>query len=195
MMTALRLNRRHFCGAVTATLAAGQLSLPGFAERTNAKAEVAQQTGRDTTAIRPFRIYVPEAELTELRRRPLDYGLRLAQMRSETVRFKHENALPLIVTHGWPGSITEQLKIARTCVTLMKRLGYARFVAQGGDAGGIITNSMAQQAPPELIGMHTNFHGTAPLRKKCAPASGPSAQCESSRDAHSPGLRKQLGQA
>ena len=122
------------------------------------------------------------------------------------VRSKHENALPLIVTHGWPGSIIEQLKIidpltnptahggtasdafhlvipsmpgygysgkptttgwdaahiARAWVVLMKRLGYTRFVAQGGDWGAIITDLMATQAPPELLGIHTNLPGIFP---------------------------------
>jgi pimeloyl-ACP methyl ester carboxylesterase len=123
------------------------------------------------------------------------------------VRSKHENALPLIVTHGWPGSITEQLKIidpltnptahggkasdafhvvipsmpgygfsgkpattgwnsahiARAWVVLMKRLGYTRFVAQGGDWGAIITEIMGAQAPPELLGIHTNMANVIPL--------------------------------
>jgi pimeloyl-ACP methyl ester carboxylesterase len=122
------------------------------------------------------------------------------------VRSKHDNALPLIVTHGWPGSIIEQLKIidpltnptaygasasdafhvvipsvpgygfsgkpassgwgpprvARAWVELMKRLGYTRFVAQGGDIGALISNAMAEQMPPELLGIHTNFPGTIP---------------------------------
>jgi pimeloyl-ACP methyl ester carboxylesterase len=122
------------------------------------------------------------------------------------VRSKHHDALPLIVTHGWPGSVIEQLKIigrltdptadgasaadafhlvipslpgygfsgkpttigwgpsriARAWVALMKRLGYSRFVAQGGDWGGLITEVMATQAPPELLGVHTNFPATVP---------------------------------
>jgi pimeloyl-ACP methyl ester carboxylesterase len=132
------------------------------------------------------------------------------------VRSKHENAFPLIVTHGWPGSIVEQLKIidpltnptahggsasdafdvvipslpgygysgkptttgwnpdriARAWVTLMKRLGYTKFVAQGGDWGAVITELMALQAPPELLGIHTNMPGIFPAEIDAAAFSG-----------------------
>jgi pimeloyl-ACP methyl ester carboxylesterase len=132
------------------------------------------------------------------------------------VRSKHENALPLIVTHGWPGSIIEQLKIidplvnptahgasasdafhviipsmpgygfsgkptttgwdpshiARAWVVLMKRLGYTKFVAQGGDWGAIITDVMATQGHPELIGIHSNMPGVVPPEIDKAAATG-----------------------
>jgi pimeloyl-ACP methyl ester carboxylesterase len=124
------------------------------------------------------------------------------------VRSRHENALPLIITHGWPGSVIELLKvigpltdptahggseadafhvvipsmpgygfsgkptatgwgpehIARAWVELMRRLGYSPFVAQGGDWGAVVTDLMAKQEPPELLGMHTNMAGALPPR-------------------------------
>jgi pimeloyl-ACP methyl ester carboxylesterase len=122
------------------------------------------------------------------------------------VRSKHPGALPLIVTHGWPGSIIEQLKIidpltnptahggnasdafdlvipsipgygfsgkptatgwdpariARAWIVLMQRVGYTRYVAQGGDWGSPISELMAIAAPPELLAIHVNLPGTVP---------------------------------
>jgi pimeloyl-ACP methyl ester carboxylesterase len=132
------------------------------------------------------------------------------------VRSKHENALPLVVNHGWPGSIIEQLKIIEPLtnptayggtaadafhvvipsmpgfgfsgkptatgweparigsawITLMKRLGYDRFVATGGDWGGLIVDLMALQGAPELIGIHTNFPGSVPPEIEAAAVAG-----------------------
>ncbi len=122
------------------------------------------------------------------------------------VRSKNPNALPIIITHGWPGSIIEQLKVigpltdptanggqvedsfdvvipslpgygfsgvptvtgwdpvrvASAWIVLMKRLGYDRYVAQGGDWGNAVTEQMAVQTPPGLLGIHTNMPATVP---------------------------------
>ncbi|MFE9626718.1 epoxide hydrolase family protein [Streptomyces sp. NPDC006527] len=122
------------------------------------------------------------------------------------VRSKHESALPLIVTHGWPGSVVEQLKIiepltdptahggdasdafhlvipsmpgygfsgkptstgwgperiARAWAELMKRLGYTKYAAQGGDWGAVVTDTMALQQPEGLVGIHTNMPKVVP---------------------------------
>src|SRR5215216_6148381 len=132
------------------------------------------------------------------------------------VRSKEKNALPVIVTHGWPGSIIEQLKIvdplvnptayggsasdafdvvipsmpgygfsgkptttgwdqariARAWAVLMKRLGYTRYVAQGGDWGAIVNDLMATQGHPEFIGFHTNLPGVIPPEVNKAAATG-----------------------
>jgi pimeloyl-ACP methyl ester carboxylesterase len=132
------------------------------------------------------------------------------------VRSKHDAALPLIVTHGWPGSIIEQMKIidpltnptahgvspsdafdlvipsmpgygfsgkptttgwdpahiARAWDVLMKRLGYHRYVAQGGDWGAVVVDQMGLQAPAGLIGIHTNMPGIFPAEIDAAAFSG-----------------------
>jgi pimeloyl-ACP methyl ester carboxylesterase len=228
----------------------------------------------DATAIRPFQVNVPEAELSELRRRvkatrlperetvsdfsqgvPLDtveklarywateYDWRKVEARLNAVpnfiteidgldihfihvRSKHENALPVIITHGWPGSIVEQLKliepltnptahggsaadafhvvipsipgygfsgkpsgtgwgpdrIARAWVVLMQRLGYTKYVAQGGDWGAVITDTMGLLAPPELLGIHTNMPGIFPNNIDGAAFSGAPAPAGLSAD-------------
>src|SRR5688572_224833 len=249
-------DRRSFCGAAAATVAAGSLGLSVlYSQRSQAMNAVVEQMSSDKTAVRPFRVDVPDAELTELRRRikstrfpekepvadmsqgvPLatveklarywanEYDWRKCEAKFNAfpnfiteidgldihfihARSKHENALPIIVTHGWPGSVVWFLKvieplinptahggsasdafhvvvpsmpgygysgkptstgwgpdrIARAWAVLMNRLGYTRYVAQGGDWGAIITDLMAAQAPPGLIGMHTNMPAVVPL--------------------------------
>ncbi len=239
---------------------------------------IATEEGREQaaakTALRPFRVNVPEAELTELRRRvkttawperetvrDATQGVQLATMQALArywatdydwrkieakmnalpqfmteidgldihfihVRSKHENALPLIVTHGWPGSIIEQMKIidpltnptahggnasdafhlvipsmpgygysgkptttgwdvphiARAWVLLMKRLGYKKFVAQGGDWGAVVVDMMGVLAPPELLGIHTNMPGIFPADIDGAAFSGAPAPSGLSAD-------------
>ena len=132
------------------------------------------------------------------------------------VRSKNENALPVIITHGWPGSIIEQMKVigpltdpvayggkaedafdvvipsipghgfsgkptelgwnpvrvADAWIALMKRLGYKKYVAQGGDWGNAISEIMALKAPPELLGIHTNMAATVPADISKALSSG-----------------------
>lgn len=142
------------------------------------------------------------------------------------VRSRHDNALPIIITHGWPGSIIEQLKIiepltnptahggsasdafhvvipslpgygfsgkprepgwnppriAKAWAVLMQRLGYTKYVAQGGDWGNAITELMAVQEPPGLVGIHTNMAATVPAEISKALAAGGPAPAELSPD-------------
>jgi len=236
---------------------------------------IATQQGReqtaDTTAIRPFQVNVPEAELTELRRRieatrwpskelvaersqgvqlatlqalarywTIEYGWRKCEARLNAlpqftteidgveihfihVRSRHENAVPMIMTHGWPGSVIELLetvgpltdptahggtpedafhlvlpslpgygfsaeptelgwesgRIARAWAELMDRLGYTRYVAQGGDVGALVTDVMGRQAPAGLVGIHLNLLAAAPFIVDLLPA-----ESEQERAAH-----------
>jgi pimeloyl-ACP methyl ester carboxylesterase len=142
------------------------------------------------------------------------------------VRSPHQNAMPLIVTHGRPGSVIEQLKLiepltnptahggpasdafdvvipsmpgfgfsgkptapgwddegtGRAWIELMKRLGYTRFVAQGGDTGSPITQAMAVQAPPELLGIHISFASVIPADVGAALARGEPAPADLSAE-------------
>jgi pimeloyl-ACP methyl ester carboxylesterase len=142
------------------------------------------------------------------------------------VRSKHPNALPMIITHGWPGSVFEQLKvidpltnptahggtaadafdvvipslpgygfsgkptelgwdpirIARAWAVLMPRLGYTRYVAQGGDWGNAVTEQMALQRPPGLVAIHTNMPATVPDEIAKALAAGNPAPAGLSAD-------------
>jgi pimeloyl-ACP methyl ester carboxylesterase len=201
------------------------------------------------TAIRPFTVNVPEADLVDLRRRiaatrwptnelveDRSQGVQLATLRALAeywttehdwraceaklnalpqfkteidgvdihfihVKSQHEDALPLIITHGWPGSVIELLgvvdrltnptahggraedafdlvlpslpgygfsseptelgwdvgRIGVAWAELMRRLGYTRYVAQGGDVGSAVTDAMARQAPEGLVGVHLNL--------------------------------------
>ncbi len=223
-----------------------------------------QRAATEDTAIRPFRINVPEEALVDLRRRVLatrwpdretvpdqSQGIQLAKIKPLVehwgsgydwrkaeaklnalpqfmtaidgvdiqfihVRSKHPKALPLIMTHGWPGSVFELLKtvgpltdptahggqaedafdlvlpsmpgygfsgkptdtgwdpnrIARAWAELMKRLGYTRYVAQGGDWGSPVSSAMARQAPTGLLGIHINLPATIPLEVDQALAAG-----------------------
>jgi len=160
MQKTLGLNRRRFCGATAASIAAGTLGLPLlFSEGSNAMSAVVQPKGSDPTAIRPFHVNFPEAKLADLRKRvnatiwpdkepvpDASQGVQLATIQKLArywgteydwrpcearlnalpnfiteidgldihfihVRSKQKNALPIIITHGWPGSVVEQLKL------------------------------------------------------------------------------------
>ena len=226
------------------------------------KAPSAPATGE--TAIRPFRVNIPEEALVDMKRRlaatrfpgketvgdrsqgvklanfeefvrywGTDYDWRKAEAKLNAlpqfmttidgvdihfihVRSKEPNALPVIVTHGYPGSVIEQLKIidpltnptvyggkaddafdvvipsipgfgfsgkptgtgwnpdriASAWAELMKRLGYTRYVAQGGDWGSPISGAMARQAAPGLLGIHINLPATVPPEISAALAAG-----------------------
>ena len=215
---------------------------------------VTTETSADATAIRPFKIEFPEADLEDLRARiaatrwpeketvaddsqgvtlatiqalarhwQTEYDWRRCEERLNAlpqfvteidgldihfvhVRSAHEDALPLIVSHGWPGSIIEQLKLIDPLVNptahgasasdafhvvipsmpgygfsgkpaqtgwgpermagawaeLMQRLGYTRYVAQGGDWGAFVVDQMGLQAPVGLLAIHTNMPATVP---------------------------------
>jgi pimeloyl-ACP methyl ester carboxylesterase len=251
-------NRRRFFAAAAATVAAGPLGLLTFSRRLEAMTETLTAVDRPTvngrSDIRPFKVNIPEAQLTDLRRRikatkwperetvtdssqgvqlattqalarywATEHDWRKAEARLNSfpnfitdvdgldihflhARSKHENALPLIITHGWPGSVIEQLKviepltdptahggtagdafhvvvpslpgygfsgkptapgwnpvsIAKAWATLMQRLGYTKYVAQGGDWGNAISEVMALQQPSGLLGIHTNMAATVP---------------------------------
>jgi len=223
---------------------------------------VTQRQSTEATAIRPFRVNVPETDLAELRRRVAatrwprkelvtdrsqgvqlptvqalarywtnDYDWRKCEARLNAlpqfiteidgvdihfvhVRSGHENALPLIMTHGWPGSVIELLEtvgpltdptahggkpddafhlvlpslpgygfsgeptelgwesghIAGAWAKLMKRLGYTRYVAQGGDVGALVTDAMGRQSPQGLVGIHINLFAAALGLKDHLPA-------------------------
>jgi pimeloyl-ACP methyl ester carboxylesterase len=225
-------------------------------------------TATTDTAIRPFRIEVPQQEIDELRRRveatrwpsgelvaDRSQGVQLAtaqglarywtteydwrrcearlnalpQFKTEIdgvdihfvhVRSQHENALPLIMTHGWPGSVVELLetvgpltdptahggraedafdlvlpslpgygfsgeptelgwwpgRIAPAWAELMHRLGYTRYVAQGGDVGAAVTDTMGRQAPQGLVGIHTNLLVPALANAQALASAEPSAE-------------------
>jgi pimeloyl-ACP methyl ester carboxylesterase len=237
--------------AVAALFATSCFAASAQAEGGGTQSRVSSSDG---SAIRPFRVSIPQSALDNLRRRiratqwpeketvtdttqgvPLATMQELARYWATTydwrkveaklnalpqfittidgldihfihVRSKHKNALPLIVTHGWPGSIIEQLKIiapltdptayggraedafdlvipsmpgygfsgkptgtgwgpermARAWAELMKRLGYTRYVAQGGDWGAFVVDQMGLQAPHGLLAIHTNMPATVP---------------------------------
>jgi pimeloyl-ACP methyl ester carboxylesterase len=161
------------------------------------------------------------------------------------VRSRHDDALPIVITHGWPGSVLEQMKlidpltnptahggsaadafhvvipsipgfgfsgkptatgwdpprIARAWTALMRRLGYRRFVAQGGDWGDAIAEQMALQAPPELLGIHVNLPAVVPgdilnmIRQGQPPPAGLSAEELGAYESVGDFLHKGLGYA
>src|SRR5688572_17461438 len=236
---------------VATSVAAGALGLLPTQVAAN---PTQQRASTEDTAIRPFRVNIPDERLNDLRRRiaatrwpdqetvtDQSQGIQLAKLKPLVehwgtgydwrkaeaklnalpqfitridgvdihfvhVRSTHPNALPLIMTHGWPGSVFELLKtvgpltnppshgghagdafdlvlpsmpgygfsgkptdtgwgperIARAWAELMGRLGYTRYVAQGGDWGSPVSTAMARQAPAGLLGIHINLPATIP---------------------------------
>jgi len=243
------------CLALSSTSArrAGLLVL--VATAVGAASQVSVAAENNDTAIRPFRVNVPKADLADLRRRlaatrwptkelvkDRSQGVQLATLKELArywsteydwqkaearlnaypqfvtkidgvdihfihVKSRHPNAMPLIMTHGWPGSVIELLetvgpltdptshggtaadafhlvlpslpgygfsgeatelgwdsgRIAHAWAELMKRLGYTRYVAQGGDVGALVSDVMGRQAPDGLLGIHLNLLAGAPF--------------------------------
>jgi pimeloyl-ACP methyl ester carboxylesterase len=242
---------RRLFSFTLAAVAASLLTPPAHAEspRSNPMNAVSNQVVSEDTAIRPFKVNIPEAQLVDLRNRikatawpdketvsDESEGVQLATMQNLArywatqydwrkieaqmnavpnfitkidgldihfihVKSKHKNALPIIITHGWPGSIIEQMKLiepltnptayggkaedafdviipsmagygfserptspgwdcvrmARAWDVLMKRLGYTKYVAQGGDWGSLVAEEMGVQAPAGLLAIHVNL--------------------------------------
>jgi pimeloyl-ACP methyl ester carboxylesterase len=230
----------------------------------------ARHAAGDASAVRPFHVNVPEAQLADLRKRieatrfperetvddfsqgvpsstiqklarywASEYNWRKVEARLNAwpqfitqiggvdihflhIRSKHENALPLLVSHGWPGSIIVHLKIiepltdptahggsasdafhlvipsmpgygfsgkptstgwdppriARAWATLMQRLGYTRYAAQGGDWGSLVVEQMAVQSPSGLLGIHTNMPAAVPPEIDAAAFTGAAAPAD-----------------
>jgi pimeloyl-ACP methyl ester carboxylesterase len=245
---------------LTRAIRIGVIAMATVTPLTHSSSAVAAESS--DTAIRPFRVAIPEQELVELRRRiastrwptkelvedrsqgvqlatlkalaqywATDYDWRKAEARLNAypqfmtkidgvdiyfihVKSRHPNAMPMIITHGWPGSVIELLevidpltnptahggtaadafdvvvpalpgygfsgvptergwesgRIAHAWAVLMERLGYTRYVAQGGDVGATVADAMGRQGPKGLIGIHLNLLAGAPAIADRLPA-------------------------
>ena len=254
---------------LTRAIRIGVIAMATVTPLTHSSSAVAAESS--DTAIRPFRVAIPEQELVELRRRiastrwptkelvedrsqgvqlatlkalaqywATDYDWRKAEARLNAypqfmtkidgvdiyfihVKSRHPNAMPMIITHGWPGSVIELLdvidpltnptahggtaadafdvvvpalpgygfsgvptergwesgRIAHAWAVLMERLGYTRYVAQGGDVGATVADAMGRQGPKGLIGIHLNLLAGAPAIADRLPANS-----EKERAAH-----------
>jgi pimeloyl-ACP methyl ester carboxylesterase len=263
-----RLDRRHFLAAAAATVASRGLPFFAIHRKVNTMTGTLTDVVHDVDAhepdIRPFKVKVSDAEISDLNRRvkttrwpdketvtddtqgvqfstmqklarywATDYDWRKVEARINAlpnfitnidgldihfihVKSKEPKALPIIITHGWPGSIIEQMKvigplsdpvkyggkaedafdvvvpslpgygfsakptsggwnpvrIAKAWATLMTRLGYTRYVAQGGDWGNAVSETMALQTPPGLLAISTNMAATVPAEISKGLASG-----------------------